>query len=707
MRKTHSSRPTSQGQRIIARFQSIACLIVISVLFSVLPATAKEKVTLQLRWDNQFQFAGYFAAEWMGYYRDAGLAVTIRSAVKPDMEILSSITEVAEGRADFGVGAADILLAVDKGADFSIVASIFQQSATRFYYREDLPLNSLADLTRLRVARRKNDLIDIELQAMLKSEGIEPDAVIPAEHEPGLEHLIEGRVDIVPGYSISIPYAARGLGMKLKVLRPSTYGVDFYGDSLFTRGKLVRNNPELVEKFLKASLKGWQYALANSEEIAARIAREKSRNAPVDDVVAFNRFQVEGVRDLTLYPIVDLGRINPNRWRRMHSFLKNSGLVENKLEMKKLIFDPVRQKRERSRKIQKILLASFSSVVVLALVFFLWIQILRRTVKARTGNLVEVNKDLKNEITRRENLMAELEESEERLKFVLEGSRLGFWDWDMEKDEVKRNERWARMLGYTLEEIELSVKQWQNFIHPEDRRAAWRSIEDHLKGRTRMHKLEYRMITKKGGQKWILDQAMIVKRDSAGRPLRMSGTHTDISGRKEAEEALHWESKLNYLLTRLSGRLLASPYDIREIARLTLRCAIDITGSEHGYVVALDPEKPENKGYSLTEMMPDRCGLTELEISFPVGGDDTLWGHALGTKEPFYTNSPQEHPSSKGVPEGHIPIEKFLAVPVMIETSLAGQIALANPGREYADRDLSAIERLAGIFAIAIDSRRD
>ncbi len=129
-----------------------------------------------------------------------------------------------------------------------------------------------------------------------------------------------------------------------------------------------------------------------------------------------------------------------------------------------------------------------------------------------------------------------LRESEERLKFVLEGSQLGYWDWNIKTGKVQRNEYWAAMLGYTLKEIELSVKQWTDLHHPDDREKAWISIQDHLEGCTSEHKVEYRMRTKDGQYKWILDQARIVERDAEGNPLRMSGTHTDITDRKRMEE---------------------------------------------------------------------------------------------------------------------------------------------------------------------------
>jgi PAS domain S-box-containing protein len=141
--------------------------------------------------------------------------------------------------------------------------------------------------------------------------------------------------------------------------------------------------------------------------------------------------------------------------------------------------------------------------------------------------------------------------SQERLNMVLDGSEQGFWDWNIETGEVLRNDRWAQMLGYeTILDFEKNTDSWTNSIFPDDRDAAWKSINDHLEGRTASHKLEYRMLTKDGGYKWILDNAKIVQRDSNDRPLRMSGTHSDITPRKQMEEER--ESLINSLNSALN-----------------------------------------------------------------------------------------------------------------------------------------------------------
>lgn len=145
------------------------------------------------------------------------------------------------------------------------------------------------------------------------------------------------------------------------------------------------------------------------------------------------------------------------------------------------------------------------------------------------------------------NIEDALREREEQLRFVLEGSELGFWDWNLETQSVKRNERWAIMLGYTYEEIQQTTQQWTDFIYPDDRERAWVSIKDVLEGRSLIHKIEYRMLHKDGGYRWILDQAKVMQRDNNGNPIRMCGTHTDVTDRKNMELELERQAHIDYL----------------------------------------------------------------------------------------------------------------------------------------------------------------
>lgn len=131
-----------------------------------------------------------------------------------------------------------------------------------------------------------------------------------------------------------------------------------------------------------------------------------------------------------------------------------------------------------------------------------------------------------------------LKESKERLLFALEGSGLGEWDWNLKTNRIKRNERWAQMLGYTLTEINDDLQQGIDFQHPDDRAGAWKAIQDHLNGKTDYYDISYRMKAKDGQYRWIHDCGKIMERDESGKPVRLCGTHADITQQKMAEEKI-------------------------------------------------------------------------------------------------------------------------------------------------------------------------
>lgn len=350
---------------------------------TVIPALAADRVVLQLRWDHQFQFAGYYAAQWQGYYAEADLDVEIRSAIQNDGRILSAVEEVAAGRAQFGIGSADILIARDQGYPLVVLASIFQSSAAAFYALADRPPLTPGSLPNLRVARRVDDLIDVELQAVLRAEGIDPGQVQPYPHQPGVDHLASGQVEVVPGYRISLPFDAEAQGLELQAMLPATYGVDFYGDSIFAHADTVSTSPDQVQRFVAASLKGWRYALEHSDEIARRISTELPRadDRTVEEKRAFNQFQSQGVQELTLYPVVPMGNINPDRWARMHHSLKAMGVVNDDFDLHQVIYNPEWVRQERQRRWLLLLTAGGGTLLLGILLMTGWSLGLRRAVR--------------------------------------------------------------------------------------------------------------------------------------------------------------------------------------------------------------------------------------------------------------------------------------------------------------------------------------
>lgn len=128
-----------------------------------------------------------------------------------------------------------------------------------------------------------------------------------------------------------------------------------------------------------------------------------------------------------------------------------------------------------------------------------------------------------------------LRESQERLDFVLRGANLGTWDWAIQTDEQVVNEQWAEMLGYTLDEVSAFSKNWRTLLHPDDKEKVLRAQAAHFAGDTPYYESEFRMRTKDGGWCWVQSRGQVMRRGPDNTPLRMSGTHLDITARKQAD----------------------------------------------------------------------------------------------------------------------------------------------------------------------------
>ncbi|OUC11754.1 MAG: hypothetical protein B0A82_26560 [Alkalinema sp. CACIAM 70d] len=133
--------------------------------------------------------------------------------------------------------------------------------------------------------------------------------------------------------------------------------------------------------------------------------------------------------------------------------------------------------------------------------------------------------------------ISDRKQSEERLQLALEGSGDGLWDWNLLTDEMYFSPRWLQMLGYAVDELPGQIQTWHQLMHPGDRPWVVEILQAHLQDSSHPYVFDYRMLCKSGEWKWITNYGKVVVRDDNGKPLRMTGTHRDISDRKRAEEA--------------------------------------------------------------------------------------------------------------------------------------------------------------------------
>jgi ABC-type nitrate/sulfonate/bicarbonate transport system substrate-binding protein len=360
-----------------------AAMAVVAALAAANLADAAEKVVLQLHGPAQFEFAGYYAALWKGFYDQAGLSVEIkpgeakagagRGAASAD-----PVREVTEGRAQFGTGGGEVVVRTAQGQPLLLLAPIFQRSGAGIYYRAEDDLASPGALADVKVGRLPaSDPLDIELVTALKAEGIDPEKLKSVPLEPGQEvaALVDGRVEAVPGSAWDLPWRAHENGLTAKVINPADYRVEFYGDTLFTLRRFADAKPEVVRAFRAASLKGWEYALTHQDEIADRLLAELPRLAAISDPAGFMKYQAELARALARFPAVALGHSNPDRWNRIQMALLQSGAVLRTADPAEFVYDPDAAARSRTDHRAIALLAGALGLVVLAT---LWLLLRRR-----------------------------------------------------------------------------------------------------------------------------------------------------------------------------------------------------------------------------------------------------------------------------------------------------------------------------------------
>jgi PAS domain S-box-containing protein len=133
----------------------------------------------------------------------------------------------------------------------------------------------------------------------------------------------------------------------------------------------------------------------------------------------------------------------------------------------------------------------------------------------------------------------DLQLEKERLANILEGTRAGEWEWNIQTGETTFNMRWAEIVGYTLEELApVSIKTWIELAHPDDMEQSNRLLEKHFSGELEYYEHESRMLHKSGRWVWVLDRGKIISWSQDGKPLLMAGTHSEITRSKEAEASL-------------------------------------------------------------------------------------------------------------------------------------------------------------------------
>ncbi len=324
-----------------------AALLLLGVLPGLLPAV--ERVVLQLKWRHQFQFAGYYAARELGYYADAGLDVEIRPAVPG----LDPAVEVSQGRAAFGVGSSEILINRHNGMDIVVLAAICQHSPYVILVPESSGIRTVHELAGKRIMFEPQAA---EIEAFLRNEGVHSFSRIFHSHNP--LDIVTGRADAMTAYVTTEPFILSHAGIPTRRFLPEQGGVDFYNDCLFVDGRVLEDKPEMVRQFREASLKGWRYAFERPQQIIDLIIKKYDRGLSR----AFLENEMREMRKLVLPELVDVGHINPGRWKHIADTYVGLGLLPKQYSLEGFIWRP--QGAGGSSHLQWLLVAGATAILL-------------------------------------------------------------------------------------------------------------------------------------------------------------------------------------------------------------------------------------------------------------------------------------------------------------------------------------------------------
>ena len=243
--------------------------ILVLALSKTLFAQESEKVSLQLQWLHQFQFAGFYIAKEKGYYKEVGLEVDIKEFSRTT----DVINEIQNQKATYAIGKSSLLIHQSKTPNLVILDAIFEHSPS-VLIATNPEITHPHDLKNRRIMVTQDQALAASYYAMLFSQGVHAKDIIQQEHSFNLQDLINGKTDAMASYISNEPFRLQQKSIDFTILNPKDYGYDFYGDLLYTSKKELHEHPKRAKKFTQASRKGWTEAFKNIE-VTAKLIFEK------------------------------------------------------------------------------------------------------------------------------------------------------------------------------------------------------------------------------------------------------------------------------------------------------------------------------------------------------------------------------------------------------------------------------------------------
>ncbi len=291
-----------------------------------------KKVTLQLSWFDQFQFAGYYIAKEKGFYKELGLDVEI----KPFEFGIDIPQEVSDNTIDFAIGRETLILERARNKKIVALYALFQSSPLILLSTKESQINSISDFKNKKIMTTIDDASEVSLKAMIHSQNVNLSDFNFLKHTHNINDLITKKTDVISGYISKAPFALQKMGIDYNVFEPKKYGFDMYSDLLYTSEKMISEESDTVRAFKKASLMGWEYAYSHIEESAQLIySQYNTQNLSKEELI----FEGEELEKLSFYNTTTLGSIDKNKLQRITDLYNVMGLLDHKIDINEFVYN--------------------------------------------------------------------------------------------------------------------------------------------------------------------------------------------------------------------------------------------------------------------------------------------------------------------------------------------------------------------------------
>lgn len=298
-------------------------LLLITACGSPATPSPRDEIKLQLKWVHQAQFAGFYVAQEEGYYAEENLAVTLVEG-GPEINI---IDQVVAGTANFGIDAPEnLIVGRSQGQPVVAVAVIYRRSPLVFVTLASSGIKRPQDFLGRTAALTADG--ELQFEALLKRLNLDISQVEFKPYQYDHAPLYNGDVDITYAYATGGLIRMRQTGRDINLIWPSDYGLHLYSDTLFTTEQMIVENPELVERFVRATLKGWRKAIESSE-IAVAATVKYAREADTD----IQAQMMEASLPLIHTGEDQIGWMRPEIWQGMVEMLQEQELLKQPVDV--------------------------------------------------------------------------------------------------------------------------------------------------------------------------------------------------------------------------------------------------------------------------------------------------------------------------------------------------------------------------------------